>query len=190
MEGTLHQNKTFEKIIFTEKELRNREFEGCTFTQCDFLNSNLSGNIFTDCTFISTNLTMVKLQGTSLKNVHFKECKVMGVDFSKCKDFLFSVSFDNCMADYSSFAAKKMAKTKFINCSMKSAQLAGADLTASRFDNCNLDSAVFNKTILNGVDFSTAYNFTIDPETNSIKKAKFSIGGLSGLLTKYDLLIE
>ncbi|WP_045460715.1 pentapeptide repeat-containing protein [Sporocytophaga myxococcoides] len=190
MEGTLHQNKTFEKIIFTEKELRNREFEECTFISCDFLNSNLSGNTFTDCTFISTNLTMVKLQGTSLKNVHFKESKVMGVDFSKCKDFLFSVSFDNCMADYASFAAKKMVKTKFINCSLKGTQLAGTDLTSARFDHCNLDSAVFNKTILNGADFTTAYNFTIDPEMNSLKKAKFSMGGLSGLLNKYDLLIE
>ena len=41
-----------------------------------------------------------------------------------------------------------------------------------------------------GIDFKTSYNYSIDPEVNSIKKAKFSLEGISGLLYKYDIVIE
>jgi hypothetical protein len=43
---------------------------------------------------------------------------------------------------------------------------------------------------LAAVDFSTAYNYTIDPEFNPMKKAKFSTQGIPGLLQKYDIKIE
>ena len=46
-----------------------------------------------------------------------------------------------------------------------------------------------DRTNLSGADFSTAFNFDIDPEANTIKKAKFSSYGLQGLLTKYNLQI-
>ena len=65
-----------------------------------------------------------------------------------------------------------------------------SDLTNSIFDHCNLANAIFDSTILNKVDFRTAYNYRIDPEHNSIKKARFSMLGIAGLLNKYDIDIE
>jgi fluoroquinolone resistance protein len=44
--------------------------------------------------------------------------------------------------------------------------------------------------LLEKADFRTAYNYSIDPEKNRIKKAKFSIFGVTGLLDKYDIEIE
>ena len=38
-----------------------------------------------------------------------------------------------------------------------------------------------------GLWFSDYY---IDPEMNNIRRAKFSIGGVAGLLNKYDIIIE
>jgi uncharacterized protein YjbI with pentapeptide repeats len=58
------------------------------------------------------------------------------------------------------------------------------------FDNCDLTGAVFDHTNIEKADFRTSYNYTIDPEINRIKKAKFSILGVSGLLDKYDIDIE
>jgi hypothetical protein len=43
---------------------------------------------------------------------------------------------------------------------------------------------------LEKADFRTAFNYSINPETNRIKKAKFSKEGLNGLLDKYDIEIE
>jgi len=83
-----------------------------------------------------------------------------------------------------------MPKTKFISCSMKEVTFIGTNLTQSVFGNCNLDNAIFNDTILAGADFTTAYNYKIDPEFNPMKKAKFSSQGIAGLLDKYDIKIE
>ena len=53
-----------------------------------------------------------------------------------------------------------------------------------------MEQSVFNKTILEKADFRTAYNFSIDPENNRMKKARFSSIGIQGLLYKYDIVID
>jgi fluoroquinolone resistance protein len=58
------------------------------------------------------------------------------------------------------------------------------------FDNCDLTRATFDRSVLEKADFRTSYNYSIDPENNKIKKAKFSLLGVSGLLDKYDIAIE
>jgi uncharacterized protein YjbI with pentapeptide repeats len=65
-----------------------------------------------------------------------------------------------------------------------------ADLTSALFDNCNLQHATFDSTILEKADLRTSFNFSIDPELNRIKKAKFSLSGITGLLDKYEIEIE
>ena len=190
MENLLYTNKTFEKVSYVDKKVNNREFEDCIFRNCDFSNSDFSNNTFMDCEFIDCNLSMTQLTGTSLKTVHFKECKLLGIQFNMCTDFLFSVSFQDCVLDYSSFANKKMPKTIFNSCSMKEVSFIGTNLTNSAFENCNLDNAIFNDTHMAGADFKTAYNYKIDPEFNPMRKAKFSTQGIVGLLDKYDIKIE
>ena len=190
MKNLIHTHKTFEKVSFIGKTVNNREFEDCVFKNCDFSNSNFCNNTFMDCEFIDCNLSMTELTGTSLKTVHFKECKLLGIQFHLCADFLFSVSFQDCVLDYSSFTNKKIPKTKFNSCSMKEVTFIGTNLTNSSFENCNLDNAIFNDTQLAGADFRTAYNYKIDPEFNPMRKAKFSTQGIEGLLDKYDLIIK
>jgi uncharacterized protein YjbI with pentapeptide repeats len=63
-------------------------------------------------------------------------------------------------------------------------------LTSSVFDNCDLARATFDQTILEKADFRTSYNYSIHPETNRIKKAKFSLSGIGGLLDRYDIEID
>jgi uncharacterized protein YjbI with pentapeptide repeats len=189
MEDLIHIQKTFDKIVYIDKKINHREFEDCIFKNCDFSNSDFSNNTFMDCEFIDCNLAMTNLTGTSLKTVSFKNCKLLGIHFNTCTDFLFTVLFQDCVLDYSSFANKKMPKTKFNSCSMKEVNFAGATLSNSVLENCNLDNAVFNETQLKEVDFTTAYNYKIDPEFNPMKKAKFSTQGIIGLLDKYDIKI-
>ena len=190
MENLIYTHKTFEKVVYIGQRINNREFEDCIFKNCDFSNSDFSNTTFMDCEFIDCNLSMAQLVEASLKTVDFKNCKLLGIQFHSCTDFLFSVSFLECVLDYCSFANKKMPKTKFNSCSMKEVSFIGTNLTQSVFENCNLDNAIFNDTQLAGVDFTTAYNFKIDPEFNPMKKAKFSTQGIVGLLEKYDIKIE
>lgn len=190
MDELIHIHKTFDKVVLMGSELRHREFEGCVFNQCDFSNSDFSGNTFSECEFIDCNLSMLLLGQTSLQDVSFRNCKLLGIQFQHCNDFLFEVSFEQCALDYASFAHKKMPKTKFINCSMKETVLVGTNLTQAFFDQCNLENAVFNETQLAEADFTTAINYKIDPQFNPMKKAKFSTSGILGLLSQYDIKIE
>ena len=80
-----------------------------------------------------------------------------------------------------------MSKTLFKDCALKDSDFSATDLTQAVFDNCDLQGAVFNKTVLKGADFTSSYSFMVDPELNQMKGAKFSLDGLPGLLTKYDI---
>ena len=190
MENLININETFEKIIKIKERVANKEFEDCVFEQCDFSDSDFQFNTFQDCKFVNCNLSMLILANSSLKTVEFINCKLLGIDFSKCTDFLFEVSFQDCILDYAVFAYKKMPKTNFGACSMKEVNFVGTNLTNSNFENCNLENAIFNETILAGANFTSATNYKIDPEFNPMKKAKFATAGILGLLEKYDIRIE
>ncbi len=190
MTDLIYIQKTFEKEVFINVRINNREFEDCVFKNCDFSNTDFAETTFLDCEFIDCNLSLAKMRNTSLKIVHFKNCKLLGILFHETAEFLFSVHFQDCILDCASFANKKIPKTKFINSSLKETSFIGANLSNSIFDNCNLDGTIFNDTNLKMTDFSTSYNYKIDPEFNSMQKAKFSMQGIAGLLDKYDILIN
>ena len=65
-----------------------------------------------------------------------------------------------------------------------------AELTNASFKDCDLTNAVFENTLLEGADFRTAFNFSIDPERNEISRARFSVQNVVGLLGKYRIRIE
>jgi fluoroquinolone resistance protein len=184
------EDQKFENINYSGKKIDSREFVDCVFDNCDFSNSNLSNIKFTDCEFHLCNLSMTNLNSTSLKTVKFFESKLVGLDFSNCNEFLFSVFFEKCNLQYASFFKRKLHNTTFKDCSLNETIFSEVDLSLSVFLNCDLINAIFEKTILSKVDFTTSYNYIIDPEKNNIKKAKFSKDGILGLLAKYDIIIE
>jgi fluoroquinolone resistance protein len=190
MEQVYVEGKLFNKTDFKENTLAKGEFENCSLTNCEFSNTDLSDIKFIDCSFTSCNLSLAKLANTALREVTFKDSKMLGLRFDKCHDLGFSVSFENCNLGQSSFYQVKLKKTIFTKTQLHEVDFAECDLTAARFDGCDLMRALFENTILDKTDFRTAYNFSIDPSINRMKKARFSLSGLPGLLSKYDIEIE
>jgi uncharacterized protein YjbI with pentapeptide repeats len=66
----------------------------------------------------------------------------------------------------------------------------GCDATGAVFDQCNFAGATFENTILEKADLRSSCNYFIDPEANRIKKARFSLSQVSGLLAKYGIEID
>jgi uncharacterized protein YjbI with pentapeptide repeats len=190
MQETYTHDREFDQIDFTESSLIKGEYEKCTFDNCNFNECDLSKFKFIDCNFIGCNLSSAKINNTVLQEVKFKGCKLLGLQFDSCDDFILSFSFENCQLHYSSFFKTKIKKTIFKNSTLHQVDFSEADLTGVIFENCNLENTLFNKTILDKADFQTAYGFSIDPEINKIRKAKFSSIGIKGLLDKYDIEIE
>jgi uncharacterized protein YjbI with pentapeptide repeats len=84
----------------------------------------------------------------------------------------------------------RLKKTSFVKCSLKESSFAEADLTEANFSEADLLSAAFDRTNLEKADFRDALNYSIDPENNRMKKAKFSADGIAGLLDKYQIDIR
>lgn len=164
------------------------DYENCEFVNCTF--SDMSQMNFIECTFRSCNLSNCKVNNCKLQDVKFIDCKLLGLNFFQAKDFAFALSCERCNLDYASFDSKKLNKSRFENCKMHSVNFTMADLTKTEFTDCDLYEAVFNNTNLSGVDLTRISNFSIDPEMNKVKKAKFQAQDLEKLLYKYDLIIQ
>ena len=198
MEKIYIEDKRFEGIDFSATAFITADYENCIFQNCNLVHGltpssdhvGLAGSNFSECTFNGCNLSMVSLTKTAFRDVKFIGCKLLGLHFQSCNPFGLEMYFDNCIADLSSFYKLKLKNTFFKNTSLQEADFTAADLTSAVFDNCNLAGAVFENTVLEKADLSTAYNYSIDPELNTIKKAKFSIAGIAGLLHKYDIDIQ
>jgi len=190
MKNQYIEDELFENRIFTAEELANTTFEACRFINCDYSEKKLIATRFIDCSFSDCNFTMAVLNEVQLANARFSDCKLLGVNFGRCSTFLFEVGFNKCVLDYASFEKLKMAKTPFVDCNLKGCDFAGTDLNLSTIIRSNLTEAIFDGTNLKGADLSTAYAYTIDPDRNLIKGAKFSLNGIGGLLDKYGIIIE
>jgi len=115
---------------------------------------------------------------------------MLGLHFESCNTFGLSVNFDNCNLNHSSFYKTKLRKTTFKNSKLHEVDFTGCDLSNSVFDNCDLSKALFENANLEKADFSTSFNYSIDPEKNRIRKARFSLAGITGLLEKYDIELD
>ncbi len=190
MKEKTHDKENFINVSYSGQRVSNTEFDRCTFLNCDFSGSVLSETDFINCRFESCNFAMAKLSGTGLKDVNFIDCKLIGINFDHCSDFLFAANFQKCVLDYASFFKKRMKNARFTNCSMKEVDFSSTNLSGAQFGNCDLSMAVFNQSNLEKADFRTAFNYAFDPGANKMKKAKFSSSGLAGLLGKYNIEIE
>lgn len=183
--------KIFENESFEKQEILNQgEYDNCTFKNCSFSEQDLSNFTFLECTFEHCDLSSAKVNGTSFKDVRFFHCKLLGINFSESNPFLLSLHFEYCMLNYASFYQLKLAKMEIINCMLEEVDFSETILTATNFIECDLRGATFDQTNIEKADFTTSINYSIDPETNRIRKAKFSREGVIGLLAKYDLIID
>jgi len=115
---------------------------------------------------------------------------MVGLHFEQCVPLMLSFSFDYCELKLASFYKLKIPKTNFKNCGLQEVDFAEADLNSSEFTSCDLTGAMFESTNLEKADFRSSFHYSINPEINKIKKAKFSLPAVIGLLDKYQIEIH
>lgn len=184
------EEEVFEKQDFTQAPLPKGEYTQCRFVQCTFAKADLIGVVFVECHFEGCDLSLAKVRQAALRDVRFTDCKLLGLSFDQCNAFLFGIVPERCNLASASFQGMRLEKAVFKECSLKGADLSNAMLSGSTFTDCDLLDAVFGGTDLTGADLRTAYNYTIDPEANRLKGARFSAGGVGGLLAKYGVVVE
>jgi uncharacterized protein YjbI with pentapeptide repeats len=115
---------------------------------------------------------------------------MLGLQFEYCNPFGLLLSFTDCTLNHSSFFQNKLKKTHFSGTQLQEVDFTETDLTAASFHKCDLKRAIFESSTLIKADFRTATNYTINPQKNRVKKAKFALNGLPGLLEEFNLVIE
>jgi len=184
------EDKVFNGKNFADKALNKGDYELCTFSNCSFSSADLIDINFMECEFLHCDFSMAKIRNTAFKEVIFKGCKLLGLRFESCNPFLLSMNFEDCQLNLSSFFEVTLTDTHFNSCQLIEVDFTSANLSNSVFSHCELSGAIFENTNSEKVDFRTAKHFNIDPNINKIKKAKFSVEGLVGLLQKYDIEIQ
>lgn len=190
MEEVYVTDKAFDRLAAGDLPLPKGDYEHCVFSSCDLSNADLSSIKFIACAFNNCNLSLANLAGTAFQEVTFKDCKLLGLRFDHCNQFGMVLQFDSCLLNHSSFFRTKLKKIRFQNCPLHEADFTEADLTLAIFEQCDFTLATFDNTILEKADFRTSLGYAIDPEKNKVKKARFSLSGLPGLLGKYQIITE
>lgn len=182
-------NEKFD-VLNLQNHQMGSQYENCNFTNCNFENHDFSKTIFIDCTFSQCNLSLIKTNKTAFRNVRFIDCKILGVRFDYCDPFLMEINAERSVFNLSSFFKLKLSKSNFSHCFFKEVDFTDTDLSESNLTYSDFLNATFYQSNLRKADFRFARNYIIDPETNSIKQAKFSREDIEGLLVKHAIFIE
>ena len=184
------EQELFTNQDYTESSLGKGAYENCSFRDCNFTGYELSGVILMECTFTGCDLSNVKVKQTAIQETIFKDCKMLGFHFDSCAQIGLTFRFENCQLDHSSFYQVKLNHTVFINCSLKEVDFTEADLRNTILDKCDLLGATFEHTNLERANLSTASNYSIDPEINPLRGARFTLPSVLGLLHKYQIEVD
>lgn len=113
-----------------------------------------------------------------------------GLNFETINPLGLSMTFKECILDYSIFTNLDVSSTDFGESSLVDCDFSGAALQRSDFQNCNLADATFDRTNLEKADFRGARNLRLDLAKNRLKKAVFNREQAVELLERFDLVFE
>lgn len=167
--------ETFTDVTLDHASIARSSFSDCTFEKCRLVDVDLTAVDFSDCVFNHCELSLPKLINTGFHGVQFVDCKFVGADFTKISQQFLDLSFTNCLIDMCNFSALKLKKTPFLRCVLRETRFVEAQLPETNFEGSDLEGAVFHGCNLEKANFYQAKNYVIDPRTNKIQGAIFSL---------------
>lgn len=169
------------------------EFEDCQFRRCRFPSSTFRGCAFVNCVFDSCDLSLLKIPFSRFTSVRFTDCKLIGVDWSETSSLTgltTSMSFQRCVLSYGFFLKLDLTGAQFVECEARETDFTGATLQRASFVKSDLEGAKFLETDLREADFTGATGYVIDPTRNKVKKARFSLPEVIGLLKAFGVVVK
>jgi fluoroquinolone resistance protein len=186
---TEYDNEEFVDINLKDRRIDHAEFQNCSFTRCDLSQSVLVACRFDDCHFQACDLSLIKPQNSSFRNSTFLASKLIGINWVM-SIAPFSVDFQDCIINLSSFFGMNLKKRKFINCIAHEVDFSESNMTKANCTTTDFAGSTFFKTNLTTADFSQARNYSIDFRTNTLTKAKFSLPEALSLLKSLDIILS
>jgi uncharacterized protein YjbI with pentapeptide repeats len=193
--GQQYRDRRFARITAHGQRYETVEFSGCRFDRCTFAQSTFYRCVFTECRFSICDMSGVQVPNSRWIDVAFKGSKLIGIDWTQVGEsavskLLISLDCDECVLNYSSFFGMNLAGRSFTRCVAHEVDLREADLTGAILGGTDFAGALFHNTTLRRADLIDAINYMIDPTTNAIAKARFTLPEVLSLLRGFDIVIE
>jgi len=177
-EPTRHFSEHLTGLKSPASSISLTEYESCTFKDCDFSEMVFTGCKFIDCTFTACNLSLIEVGGSRFRDVVFRECKVIGVNWTKASWPRLALSsplkFHKCIINDSSFFGLSLEEIVIEECKAHDVDFREGNFSRANFSFTDFTHSLFGKTSLAGADLSEAMNYDIDVHENDIKHALFS----------------
>lgn len=195
----LQSNAYYEEEHFSDEEwdqaaIEGTEFAGCIFKRCSLKEGSLAACRFEDCTFEDCDLSLVDLTKSSFKGTRFVKSKLIGIDWGKAswgnkqlQTLLKVIEFEDCVLNFSTFIGLDLPGLRMEKCIAHEVDFSESNLSQGDFRKTDFAKAIFRNTYLSEANFLGAKDYLIDPATNRIKGAKFSLPAAMSLLYSLDI---
>ncbi len=194
-DGQQYDSATFTALAAPMQTFSHVDFVGCIFDRCIFTEGAFSHCSFTDCRFVGCDLSLARVPGSRFTDVRFASSKLLGIDWTKGGDaviskLFLSVHFDDCLLNYATFFGLALRRGRFVGCIAREVDFREADLTEAVCSTSDFTGSKFHHTNLTKADFRHATGYAINPATNTVAKARFSLPDAVSLLSAFDIVIE
>jgi fluoroquinolone resistance protein len=125
-------------------DLREKDYESAIFSSCSLIGTDARDAKLVDCIFEQSTLSSLNVDGAVIQ-AKFVASKVEGINFFTAKRSLLSLSFENCLIRYSSFAELKLKEMKITGCTLQHVDFADADLTQADLSNSSFEHCAFSR---------------------------------------------
>ena len=188
-----YHDQDFRNLNLDGLRLIESEFHDCRFESCSFAESILLSCRFVACEFVECDLSLARVTGSAFSACRFVDSRVLGVDWTQADWSGVSlgqpIGFERCALSHSTFIGLSLPGVQIKECLAADVDFREADLSGADFSQSDLTESLFNNTNLSKSDLRTARNYTIAPEQNTLKGARFSLPEAMSLLFNMDIVL-
>jgi uncharacterized protein YjbI with pentapeptide repeats len=186
---TYYENRCFSGLECRGLEIEDIEFFQCRFEGSQFLEGTLRRCRFEQCTFEKCDLSVIKPVESRFIEVRFLKSKLLGVDWTLAATPV-TLAFQGCNVSHSALPRLALRKLELTQCVAREVDFTGANLSKADFKGTDFLGSRFVETNLSEADFSGARNYAIDPRTNRIKNAVFTLPEALSLLSALEIVVR
>jgi len=182
-------DRRFANLTCQDAELKDIEFFECRFEGCKFLRTVFRRCRFEQCVFEKCDVSLLRVPESRFVGVRFLHAKLLGIDWTQAATPL-TLAFHGSNVSHSMFILLSLQKMEMVECVAREVDFTGTNLTRANLAKTDFLGSRFVDTNLEYADFSKAVNYSIDPRTNRLKKAVFSMPEAASLLSAFDVVLK
>ncbi|MEZ4470590.1 MAG: pentapeptide repeat-containing protein [bacterium] len=151
------------------------EFYGCTFVGCAWPDAQTTRWILEGCRFESCDLSLWRPVGCTFADVAFRECKLVGVEWTAVSPLRFEARFDACDLSLGRFSGLDLTHARFTDCRLREADLASVNLRRAALGGSDLEGAALEGADLRDADLRGATLPPLDLDATRLRGARVDV---------------